>query len=384
MGTERNEDFAAAIAELEATGGEREQQDTSLGTDEAFKPEEKPAERTRHPFTPDGVAEAPTPGKERDTAGKFTPKTDAKDTVPSDQQPQKEGKPAQEVTQAPKPGESRAPASWKPEEREGWDKITPAHRAAIQRREAEVDNVLRTTADARKLHADFERVTRPYEAFYRAEGATALQAVENLFQTAAALRTSPPGQRAALVADLIINYGVDINTLDSVLSAKTKGQTVPGHAADPIVQLIQKELKPVREFMGSVQQTRQTAQQAMEQQATQTWTEFMADPKNEFAKDVSEDMADILDMATKRGQLVSLQDAYKRATLLHPTISGIVQSRQQASGSAQQTAAARRALNAAASIPGNGGAPSQDDEDPGDGSIRSDLNKSIRALSRGR
>lgn len=371
---DRTDDFTAAIAELE----NKTEEPSALGGEEhdfrQEKSEEVPApEASPKPET--GEA------KPRGPDGKFAPKTESKDTLPADKEQKqevKEQKPAQQE-------EARAPISWKPEEREHWATIDPVAKAAVLRRDREVDAALRTSAEARQLQQDFQRVTGPYEAFFRAENATALQAVETLMQTAAALRTAPPGQKANLVADLIQTYGIDLQTLDSALAARLQGRQAPGHPSDQVAMMIQRELAPVKQFMGSIQKNSQTNQQALEQQAEQAWESFANDPKNEFAQDLREDIADLLEYATKRGQTLSLQDAYKRATLLHPTISGIVQSRQQASGSAQQTAAARRALNAAASIPSNGAAPGQDDEaDAGDGSIRSDLASTIRQLSKSR
>jgi hypothetical protein len=375
-GDNSREDFAAAIAELEA-GGDTADRDTSIADTD-------PAGGT-------GAAEeAPAaPARERDASGKFAPRTPAQESVPADKEPVKEdATPTVEttpsITPAPKPDDLRAPASWKPEEREHWATISPAARAAVIRREREMDAALATTADARRLQQDFQRVTSPYEAFFRAENSTAIQAVESLMQTAAALRTAPPGHKAGLVAELISTYGIDVQMLDNILSAKMQGRPAPGHPADPIVGMIQKELAPMKEFMGKFKQGQQVSQQQVEQQAEQAWNAFAADPANEFANDVRDDMADLLEVAAKRGVTLSLQDAYKRATLLHPTISNVVESRKQASGAAQQTAAARRAAKAAASLPSNGGAPAQDDKDEGDGSVRGDIAASIRQLSASR
>ena len=41
-------------------------------------------------------------------------------------------------------------------------------------------------------------------------------------------------------------------------------------------------------------------------------------------------MADIFDLATKRGQQITLKDAYDKAVALHPEISGVVTQRQTA------------------------------------------------------
>ena len=158
--------------------------------------------------------------------------------------------------------------------------------------------------------------------------ATPAAAIQNLFQTAAQLRTAPPGQKAQLVADMIMQFGVDLNALDGALTSRLSGRPQQGgHPLDPVMQMIDQRLQPVQQFINTFQQNRQQADQQIEQQAVSSWETFANDAKNEFAWDLKDEIADILELAARRGQVVSLQDAYARATLAHPTISGIVQRR---------------------------------------------------------
>jgi hypothetical protein len=224
---------------------------------------------------------------------------------------------------------------------------------------------------------------QPYQHFLQAENATPVQAVENLMRTAATLRTAPPGQKAMLVADMIMQFGVPLETLDTALQQRIQGRGgAVQHQMDPVVQMLESRLAPVQQFMTEFQQMRAQGQQRTVQQAQQTLQEFLQDPANEFAQDVAPDMADLLEFAAARGQQMSLQDAYRRATMLHPTISKLVEQRQQAQGAAQQTAAARRARNAAVSLPQDGAPTQGGGEDDGGSDIRSALNASIRQHSR--
>jgi hypothetical protein len=215
--------------------------------------------------------------------------------------------------------------------------------------------------------------------FIQAENATPIQAFQNLMQTAATLRTGTPQTKATLVADLITQYGIDIEQLDSLLSAKAQGRAVPQQAAPQQYQ--DPRLDNVLQFVSSIQQRQQAQEQQVIQTLQQETEEFMNNPEMEFAWDVKDDMADILDLAAKRGQKISLQDAYNRATMLHPTISEIVQRRKLEQGAASGSEAALRAKRAAVSIPNNG-APGRASEDSESDDLRSAIAASMRVASR--
>lgn len=370
MPGELREELEAAFKELSSE--ENTEQTSSVDQPPA---EEQPAEE--QPSAP-----APRQSAERDASGKFAPRTPAKNEVPQDQQPPaQEGvtPPAAPVPHAPPPG--RAPISWTPEERQGWENIPAHHQAAIMRREREIDATLRQTAADRKFAQEVNQVIQPYMGMIEAEGGTPVTAIRDVMRTAAALRTSPPTQKAQLVADLVLNFGIDPQMLDQVLVHRLQGRPMPQDPMFPVMQQLDERLKPITEFMNSLQQQRQTALQRTQAEVEQTLEQFLGDPNNEFARDVAGDMADILELAAKRGQVMSLQDAYSRATMLHPSISKIIEGRRNAQGAAQQTAAARRARNAAVSVGGDG-APSGSSEDESDSDdIRSALGAAIKQHS---
>ena len=320
----------------------------------------------------------------RDTSGRFAPKVPATNEVPTDKEPAakeqvtpEEGQEAALEGQAAAPAAlaSKAPISWKPEIREEWAKLPATVQQEVMRREREVDTVLRISADSRKFYDQFVQTVTPYEAILRSENAHPLAAINELFKTAAALRTAPAPDRATLVADMIMRFGVDINLLDEALATRAQNpgaRQTPAPAFDP--RMIDQALE---------QRESQRQQQMIQSHVQQEWDTFAAKPEFEFADDLREEIAGLLEIASRRNQILSLSDAYKRAILLHPTIAGIVQQRQQASNSAQQTAAARRAKEAAASI--GSGAPSRGGEgEEDDGDIRSAITASVRKLSSSR
>jgi hypothetical protein len=373
MPGDSREDIEAAVAELSGEG-------SGSGSGPASSPSPAPA---AEPSSAEPAA--------RDASGKFAPRVPATNEVLEDKKPGTEevtdpptdpnADPTKVITPAPVPPGMRAPVSWRPEEREGWEKLDPRHQQAIIRREREVGEVLRTSVEARQFAGAMQNVLTPYMPMIQAENSNPVQAVQAVMQTAAVLRTAPPAQRAQAVADMIQQFGIDINMLDEALSARQQGRAPAADPMAPILQALDQRLAPMQQFMSTFQQRQAQVREQETQGLQQTTEQFLQDPANEFAMDVIDDMADLLEMATRRGQTLSLQDAYQRATLLHPTISKVIEARKSGQGLAQQTAAAQNARNAAASVT-NGGAPSASSGEGEDGDdIRSALGASIRQLS---
>lgn len=316
--------------------------------------------------------------QERDATGKFAPRTPAQ-SVSEDPEPTEKEAPTTALTPTAAAPQDRAPITWKPQIREKWSGLDPDIKAEITRRERDIDLTLNKTAGDRRMVETLQGITAPYQHMLQAEGVDAVTAIQSFFRVAAQLRTAPMQQKVAIISDMINQHGIDLNMLDESLTSRMNG-TAPTHSGmTPDIQaMIQQQLAPI---LGQFQQHQNTQQQALVQEAEQSWTQFSADPKNEFAHDVKDIMADLLDAAANRGVQLSLQDAYTRATLAHPQIADIIMQRQQVQQAAQQTNAARRAKKAAASVP-NSGAPLQDGEDDDRDDLRSAVLASVKSLSR--
>ena len=258
----------------------------------------------------------------------------------------------------PAPAPVRAPVSWKPEARETFAQLPPAAQAEIIRRERDIEAALQSTADSRRLADEFQTTIKPYEHLIAAETDNPMNAVKSLLNTAAVLRVGTPQQKAEMAVRTIVQYGIDVSLLDEMLSAHLSGkQDQP--RVDPNIQHLQQQIAPVIEFVNGLRSKQQEFHQTQEQKLQTEVEDFMQNPQNEFFQDVQTDMADILELAARRGQKMSLQDAYNRATMLHPTISQIVEKRKLTSSAAQHNAVADRAAAAGASLPSSQ-APSQD------------------------
>jgi hypothetical protein len=241
----------------------------------------------------------------------------------------------------------KAPLSWKPEVREKFAKLSPEIKAEILRRETEIARAQNEAGASRKFQQEFSQTIRPFEALIAGSGVNPLQAVKNLMTTAASLQTGTPAQRANTVANIIKAYGVDIATLDSILAGR---QPKPGAAPlDDIQRMIDQRLAPVQQYMSRAQQQEQARQQVLTAESSQTIEQFANDPKNEYYEDVREDMADLLELAAQRGREMTLQEAYNRATLAHPTISKLVERKQRTEQLRAGQSAVERARKAASS-----------------------------------
>lgn len=248
----------------------------------------------------------------------------------------------------PKPSTAtdRAPQSWKPAPREQWGKLPSDVRAEISRREREIQQTLTQTDNVRKFANDFAQTIQPYAHLIRQSNSTPLKAVENLMQTSARLMTGSQEQKAQVLAEIIGNYGVDLATLDRVLSGVAQnGRVSPQQPEQPPGWA-----KPMFEFMSTVQQSREQAAEQARQSAAREIEVFAEKP---FFEDLREEIADIMEIATNRGRTITLDQAYQKAVALNPEISGIIAQREKARNPVSEAAATlARARRAASTVSG--------------------------------
>lgn len=285
--------------------------------------------------------------RERDEQGRFKQKP-----AEQAQQPQEGIQPGPKT--APKQQQpERAPAAWRADVREHWGQLPEPVRAEIQRREGELNRVLQESAEARKGYDAVMRVVQPYEAFIRAENSNPLQAIDNLMSTAARLRTGTAPEIATMVAGIVQQFGVGrfgngfIQALDNAL-AGSPVQADPQQAA--MQQVLDQRLAPMQQMFQQFQQAQQAQQQRVVQQAQSEVEQFLA--KAEFGEDVRQDMADIIESASRRGETLTLADAYKKACRLNDNVLKVLQQRARQAGAQQQTQAAQRARATAVSVSG--------------------------------
>jgi hypothetical protein len=327
----------------------------------------------------EGGEESAPPAREgRDNKGRFAPKKAAAPVGAAD--PAAGAKPAETAappvapTGQPVPGAEvkaepaeRPPQSWKPLAREHWAVLPQEVRAEVVRREQEVSRVLQESAQARRAADQFHEAVRPYEQMIRAEAGDPIRAISGLLQTAYQLRNAPPNDRAKILAQLVHGYGVPIDALDAALAGQPMAQQ--GHQPAPYDPRVD-------QLMQRLEQAENQRKAAVFESAQASVQEFAGD--KEFFEDLREDIADVLELAAKRKQKMSLSDAYERAVALRPDIQKIVSQREAAKSAAKAQASTQRSRVAASSIRS---APAVAPPRSSDGtSLREDIETAMREL----
>ena len=253
----------------------------------------------------------------------------------------------------PKQQGERAPASWRPETREHWAQLPEGVRAEVSRREAEVARTLQDTAEARKTAEAVMKTIEPYQHFIKAENSNPLQAIDNLMATAARLRTGTAPELATLVAGMVSQFGVGrfgngfVELLDQALAGQQPKADPQQLAFD---QALNQRLAPMQNMLQKFEQAQQQQQMQATQAAHSEVSDFLS--KAEFGEDVREDMADIIENHQRRGQNISLPEAYKKACLMNDSVRSVIGQRIQAKGAQSTTQAAQRAKSAAVQVSG--------------------------------
>lgn len=340
--------MADTIAAAMDAAEETEKPDT-----EAAKPEDSGEKPEGQESETEGAKQEGKAGLKRDKDGKIVAKDDTKSKETEGKPEETEGKPERPV---------RAPGSWKAATREKFAKLDPDVQQEIMRREREISQGFNEVSEVKKFREHFMGSVNQYAHVINAEGGRPLETIHNLLQTANVLYTGTPIQKAMTVASIIKNFGISLETLDDVL-AGNGGEEGRGQAQSPdIAAVIQAELAKA---LGPVMQ-RHKAQEQQTLQATQEELQnFLDDPANEFAYDVKDTMADILEAAANRGQKMDLQTAYSRAILAHNDIAEVVARRKTQEQVTKSSAAAAAAKKKSVSITG---APEK--AVPGSGTMR--------------
>lgn len=323
---------------------------------------------------PEPVVEAPSAEPEGEPVQASDEESGTAEPVeaqPADATQQKAQTPA-DRTPAREHRVDRAPASWKKEAKGEWAALPLHVRQEVYRREQEINRVLQEAAPARQMAEQFQQTVSPYMQRIQAAGVNPIQAVGSLLQTEYTLATGTQREKAALMAKFISEYGIDIADLDEALAQSLKGQPQNPQQDDLETRLlsrIQQQFAPVLTFAQQQQQAQMAQQQRVEQEAVQTIEQMSLDPKYPYFEDVRQEMADLIEVAAKRGVYLTPEQAYHRAVQLNPDVYGEVQKQGMMSQANQQHQQAQRAKIASSSVTG-APAAGGDSRFQGDGSLR--------------
>lgn len=264
----------------------------------------------------------------------------------------------------------RAPASWTAEEQAGWASVPPAARAAIARREKQINEALKTSVDARRRAQVWDREAENYRPLLDSYGVTLEQVVPNLLATRAALEVGTPQQKALLVANIIADFGVDVRVLDEALMARfSNGVPTPRYTgAQPEARDYRSDPQFAPLFA--------LADQVREGQMARAQEEVNRVSSQPHFDEVRYTMADLIDSAKEHGRTLDVTTAYNTALTLHG-LQGAAQTPaggMSVSDAARTLAASRRAASSVSGAP----KPSPGRK-PGEGSLRDELEANFAA-----
>ena len=241
----------------------------------------------------------------------------------------------------------KAPLGFSPASREEWDKVPQVVKEQIAKREAGMAEAMANTKAAKTTHNHLNKLANNFAPILAAEGVTdPMQAVEGLFNTVAELRMGSPAQKAAKIGDLISQYGVDIGMLDQALTGQAPADTQETQFAS----IIDQKLAPINQIMEQLNQIQAGKQQESTAAVNQEVANFTQTA--EFINEVRNDMADLIDMASSRGQNLSLQDAYDKACMFNSEVSTVLARRKEAEALTQQKNSLEAKRRAGSSVAG--------------------------------
>lgn len=290
-----------------------------------------------------------------------------------------DGKPATEGEVKPK---SRAPASWRAGAKEAWEKVPPEAQAEILRREGEVREALSKAAatERRAQETDaaldeLRQAAKPYQALLQAEGGSLAKAFGGYLGTVHALTNGTPATRAAIGADMIHRFGINVELLADALEGKaaqpSQTQPQPAPAGQQAPNPADFRDPRVDEILAHAQQNRRSQVEQLAATQAAEWSAFESDPQNEFLEQIEPGqgaapgsvrwyMAELIEMHDRENAArvrrrqpplaLSMKDIYSRACLLNPEVREALRQREEAQRAVTANAATRQAQAASSSV----------------------------------
>ena len=321
------EDLMSAIAEVKAA-------------------ETPPKEVPEKTGTPDIKTDVSDPKETRDEKGKFKAKVEVA---------------PKEVVAPPAPIED-APISLSAAAKSKWAELPQEVRQEFIKREKDVEKMFTSHDGELRLGREMKDVITPYMATIQSEGGTPATAVRDLLNTAYVLRTGSPQQKAAIVQQVIQQYGIDMNVVQQ------QGNQ------DPTIQALQNEIYQMKQQYNPEAMQKQLQDRLENDRIMSEVQAFSSDPANKHYEQVKPLMASLLGS----GQAQNMKEAYELACRAHPAVGSILEAERTAAAKTKQAEEIVAKKKAAASITGSPGATIPNSGSP-DRTLREELITNYRA-----
>jgi len=277
-------------------------------------------------------------------------------------EPAKEVAPVAEVAEPVKLPEP--PQSWSAEAKAEWAGLSERARAEVLKRETDMHQALTRHDGELNLGRQLKSAIAPYEAQIRAEGATPIQAVESLLNTAYILRSGTPEQKKALILNTAKQYGVDLGSLPEE------------EYVDPTIAQLKAQVEEMRKLADPAY-IRSTLTKEMESTKIQSdIAAFASDPAHVHFETVKPLMASILGA----GQAKDLKEAYDMACMANPSIRSTLEAAKNAELEAKRKQDIQAKKRAASSVTGSPATPSNSKATNPKSSVEDDLRAAFDEL----
>lgn len=299
------------------------------------------------------MAELEGSEKPRDEEGKFV----AEESAEEKETPELPAEPAKELPPAPQ--------SLNAAEKAEWANLSDKAREIILRREQDYHKEFTAPDGALRLGREIKNVIAPYEAQIRAEGATPVQAVESLLNTAYILRTGTPEQKKALILNTAKQYGVDIGNVNA-----------EQEYVDPTIAALQQEIQQLKQLANPDYIKSSLTKEMQEAKIQADIAAFASDPAHVHFETVKPLMASILGS----GQAKDLKEAYDMACMANPTIRSTLEAARNAELEAKRKQEVAAKKRAASSVTGSPATPSNAQTTNPKSTVEDDLRAAFDAL----
>ena len=243
---------------------------------------------------------------------------------------------------------AKPPRSWSAEAKAAFAQLPEPVKQDVLRREKEISQGLEMAAPARKHYESFQEVVKPFQPLFDAYGISdPLPAIRTLLTTRATLEIGTPEQKAQLLANLVHEFGVDVQQLDAQLVKKgpvrpfAPARPAPVQQRDPEVQALLNEFKAAR-----------VAKAEAEVATVENLPHF---------DELREDIADVVEAFATNGKKISLENAYKRALAMNPDLEPAPAVPKITKSQAAAILASRNAASSISGTPRTGASPAPTD-----------------------
>lgn len=218
-------------------------------------------------------------------------------------------------TPAPAPAGLKAPASWRPEAKAEFEKLTPVVQAEVVKREEDILRGIGEYKAAATFGHAVDRAIQPYVPVLKQFNIDPVRHVGELFNIHQQLALGSPEVKQATLAKIARDFGI---TLPAGQSPEDSPYVDPEVAA---LRTQMQQLQSMHQRLVDQQTQAQTQQiQAQRAQVEQSLrgelNTFASDPEHAFFDEVADDMA----MLIQSGRAPSLKQAYELAIRMSPAV----------------------------------------------------------------